>query len=349
MRKFSLSLLALAVTLPLLSCNGEQEQRAEFFVFGTMVEIVVRDTDHQTASIAFAELQQRFTAMHRDWHAWEHGELTALNLAFSEQRSMEVSPGIRYLIQRSQELEALSGGRFNAAMGAMIGLWGFHTSVFPVTDPVPSNEAIGFLLDAAPSASDIIFDGDSAFSHNRFVQLDFGAIAKGHATDLAIELLARHGIDEALVNAGGDLMAVGGTDENPWMVGVRRPGGGLIGGIEITGSEAVFTSGADQRYLLQTGRRYPHILDPFTGMPVQGVASVTVISDSGLLADAAATALMVAGRDSWLEVIQAFGLEAVMLVDDQGEVFVTPAMKERLIPESGTELQLTVVEVPSEG
>ncbi len=336
----------IVAVLPLLlcSCSGPGEQRAEYFVFGTLVEVVVRDVDQQTAALAFTELQQRFQAMHRDWHAWEPGALTRINQAFASGRKVKVPPDIRNLIRHSQELEVLSAGRFNAALGALIGLWGFHTSEFPVAGPAPGKEAIQILLDAAPSVTDIILDGDIAYSNNPFVQLDFGAIAKGHAVDLAMDILAKHGIDNALVNAGGDLRAAGGTKDQPWKVGIRQPGGGLIGGIEITGSEAVFTSGVDQRYMLQPERRYPHILDPFTGIPVQGIASVTVIAEQGLFADVACTALIVAGRNSWLDIVQAFELETVLLIDDQGELFMTPKMKARLNMAPGIKLQTTIVE-----
>ena len=328
----------------LCSCSAPTEQRAEFFVFGTLVDVVVRGVDQQTAALAFTDLQQRFQAMHRDWHAWEPGALTRINQAFASGRKVKVPPDIRKLIRHSQELEVLSAGRFNAALGALIGLWGFHTSEYPVAGPVPGTEAIQILLDAAPSATNIILDGDIAYSNNPFVQLDFGAIAKGHAVDLAMDILAKHGIDNALVNAGGDLRAAGGTKDQPWKVGIRQPGGGVIGGIEITGSEAVFTSGVDQRYMLKPERRYPHILDPFTGMPVQGIASVTVIAKQGLFADVACTALIVAGLDSWLDVVQAFELESVMLIDDRGAIFMTPKMKARLKLAPGTKLQTTIVE-----
>jgi thiamine biosynthesis lipoprotein len=89
----------------------------------------------------------------------------------------------------------------------------------------------------------------------------------------------------------------------------------------------------DQRFLEQPEQRYPHILDPLTGQPVQGVSSVTVIAGHGYFADAAATALVVAGRESWEEVAEAFELDAVLLIDDQGNLLMTPEMKNRLILE----------------
>lgn len=325
------------------ACSQHAEQRAEFFVFGTLVEVVIRDADQESTARAFSELQQRFQLMHRDWHAWEAGTLTEINTAFATGQKIEVSDDIRHLILRSQELEFLSKGNFNATLGGLIELWGFHTSIFPVTSPPPETAAIQRLLDAAPSAADIVFSGEMASSTNPLVQLDFGAIAKGYAVDIAIGILARHGITNALVNAGGDLRATGGTLNEPWKVGIRKPGGGVIGGIEIIGDEAVFTSGVDQRYLEQSELRYPHILDPHTGQAVQGVASVTVIADLGIFADAAATAMIVAGREGWQELTADMGLTEVLLIDDQGEIFMTPEMRDRLKLEPGVEPRTHVV------
>jgi thiamine biosynthesis lipoprotein len=342
--KLASRLCILLVLVLLACCKKQNEQKAQFFVFGTIVDVVTRDADEATNAAAFTELQQRFQAMHRDWHAWEPGTLMEINDAFSQGNDIAVPADIRTLIEHSQEMETLSDGRFNAAAGALIELWGFHTSEFPVSGPVPDETSITILLDTAPSANDIVFEGERAHSLNPMVQLDFGGIAKGYAVDIAIEILQQHGIENALVNAGGDLKAIGGSIEQPWGVGIGRPVGGFYGGVKIAGNEAVFTSGVDQRYLEEGENWYPHIIDPRTGQAVQGIISATVIAEKGYYADAAATALMVAGTDSWLEVVKSLELDTVMIVDDDGMIFMTPKMSERLLPKKGTDLQATIVE-----
>lgn len=335
MRKIFILWLLASLVLPGAGCAKPADQRAEFYVFGTLVEVLVRDAPADQAAVAFSDLQQRFQAMHRDWHAWEPGALTDLNQAFAQGKEASAPPEILVLIRRSQELEALTGGRFNAAMGRLISLWGFHTSEYPVTGPVPSPRAIQEILDARPSGADIRINGDRVFSTNPAVQLDFGGIAKGYAVDLALQTLADHGITAALVNAGGDLGATGGSTNRPWKVGISRPGGGVIGGIVIPDSEAVFTSGGSQRYLQESGHRYPHILDPLTGQPVEGIQSATVIADEAMLADAAATALMVAGINGWAEIAQQLGLDKFLLLDAAGNIYLTAAMEARFKPEPG--------------
>ena len=321
----------LAVCLFLLvACQRDQEQSAELFVFGTIVEIKLWGASPKEASHAFSELQKMFQGMHRDWHAWEPGLLVDINTAFAQGQTVMANPDIVEMIRYSQIIEEKTGGRFNPAIGALIRLWGFHTSDYPIIGPPPSQAQINEILDQNPSSLDIHINGLELQSENPAVQLDFGGIAKGQAVDLTIQRLRELGISNAIVNAGGDLRAMGDHGDRPWRVAVRQPGGGNIGYIEVQGDEAIFTSGNYERFREDQTERYPHIIDPSTGWPARDIASVTLICDDGLLADAAATALVVAGLNGWPEVARALDLTRVAVVDETGTVYLTPDMKQRL-------------------
>ena len=268
--------------------------------------------------------------MHRDWHAWEPGHLSNINKAFSNGQPTTANPDIVDMVRRSQLIEERTDGRFNPAIGALIRLWGFHTSDYPIEGPPPDQEHIDEILLQHPSSRDIQIDGLKLRSDNPSVQLDFGGIAKGYAVDLTIEHLRKMGISNAIVNAGGDLRAIGDHGNRPWRVAVRKPGGGNIGTIEVRGDEAIFTSGNYERFRQDQTERYPHILDPRTGWPAKDIASVTVISGEGLLADAAATALVVAGLDAWPEVARALDLDQVAVVDESGTIYLTTKMDSRI-------------------
>jgi thiamine biosynthesis lipoprotein len=328
-----------------LGCSSEPDpQSAQFLVFGTILEVSVQGTDAETASRAFAELQSDFQDMHRDWHAWEPGELTRINEAFAAGRSAAAPPDIIELVRRSQDIESRSEGCFNPAIGGLIRLWGFHTSVYPIAGPPPSQAEISDWLDRQPSSMDIEIDGAMLHSSNPSVQLDFGGIAKGYAIDLALERLRSMGIENAIVNAGGDLMTMGDHGDRSWRVAIRQPGGGIIGTLETVGEEAVFTSGVYERFRQDETERYPHILDPRTGWPVGELTSVTVVSREGILADAAATALIVAGPENWKSVARALALEQVMLVDGEGNVLVTAGMKDRVRFEAEVEPRVLLLD-----
>ena len=329
--RLALPSIAMMVLLAFLTaCHNDREYSAKLFVFGTIVEIKFWGAPEEQAGRAMADLQKMFQGMHRDWHAWEPGRLTNINKAFAEGRPAEADAGIVEMIRRSQTIEQATGGRFNPAIGGLIELWGFHTSDFPILGPPPSQAEIDQFLAHKPSTLDIHISGMQVSSQNPYVQLDFGGIAKGYATDLAIEHLRKLGIDNAIVNAGGDLQAMGTHGDRPWRVAIKKPGGGIIGAVEVHGDEALFTSGNYERFRQDKNKRYPHILDPHTGWPAQGLASATVITGLGIVADAAATALIVAGPANWTEVAKALNLNQVLIVAQSGMVYLTPEMDKRV-------------------
>jgi thiamine biosynthesis lipoprotein len=344
---FTLIPIILLCLVLLSACQRDQEQSAELYVFGTIVEIKLWGASPEEAGHAFLEVQQMFQAMHRDWHAWEPGRLVDINKAFAEGKSATADENIVEMIRRSQPLEVATGGRFNPAIGALIRLWGFHTSDFPIEGPPPSQIQINEILDHHPSSNDIHIDGLQLTSDNPAVQLDFGAIAKGYAVDLTIERLRALGIDNAIVNAGGDLRAMGTHGDRPWRVAVRKPGGGIVGSVQVQGDEAIFTSGNYERFRQDQHERYPHILNPSTGWPAKDIASVTLITDEGIQADAAATALLVAGLEGWPEVARALDLQQIAVVDENGTVYMTPEMEKRL--QFIGDVERVIVEIPAMG
>ncbi|MFC1719988.1 FAD:protein FMN transferase [Pseudomonadota bacterium] len=343
-RAVAATVIAGWLCLVLLSaCQRDEEHSAELFVFGTIVEVKLWGTSNEQANQAFSELQEMFQGMHKNWHAWEPGRLVDINHAFANGQSAEADEGIVEMIRQSQVIEKQTGGRFNPAIGALIGLWGFHTSDYPIIGPPPDQADIDAILMQHPSSQDVHIDGLMLSSDNPMVQLDFGGIAKGYAVDLAIRHLQAMGISNAIVNAGGDLRAVGSHGDRPWRVAVRQPGGGILGSVVVHGDEAVFTSGNYERFRQDNEERYPHILNPHTGWPVEDVASVTVITAEGIVADAAATALVVAGLDGWPAVARAMGLDQVLVVDESGKVYLTPEMDQRVEFSEDVEKELVIL------
>lgn len=331
----------LAALLPLLAaCTEPPAQSAEFYVFGTIVEVRLPDAGEEEAAALFGQLQQEFQRMHDEWHAWEPGELTRLNEALQAGRSEQTTREILELISLSQVMEERSGGRFNAAIGELVALWGFHTSEFPVIGPPPAPESIQAVVETRPSALDVEFASGEVQSSNPAVQFDFGGIAKGYALDLASRLIREAGLDSAIINAGGDIRTIGDNRGKPWRIAVRDPAGGVAGTIEVADDYAVFTSGNYQRYRTDESARFPHILDPRTGWPATEAASATAIAHDGATADAAATAMLVAGPYDWLTVARDMNLEAALVIDPHGRMEVTRPMMEMFTPEDGRQVTI---------
>jgi thiamine biosynthesis lipoprotein len=327
------SLFTLLLAALLLSGCSEPPRTAsnhQVYVFGTLVDITVWGAHPEQEERAVAAITRDFQRMHHEWHAWKPGPLVEINKAIAAGEPARVIPSLIPIIEQSTILSRQSEGLFDPAIGGLLNLWGFQGDGRP-NGPPPEREAIAAWVEANPRMDDLTLEGDTLRSSNPAVQLDFGAFAKGYAVDLAIERLREFGINDAIINAGGDLRAIGSKDGKPWRVGIRHPQGrGVLAALEVSGDESVFTSGNYERYREHEGVRYNHILDPRSGMPVDGVTSVTVIHDNGAVADAAATALVVAGPDEWHRIARQMGIKYVMLVDDKGVVYMNPRMQQRV-------------------
>lgn len=328
----SRALLVAGVLAMLGACQSEPEpvRTEQLLTMGTIVEIGLWGVPEAQAQRAFTRARADFEFMHEAWHPWKPGPLGRTNQLLAATAWFSANPSVLPLIDPATELYERSGGLFNPAIGKLVALWGFHQDERPAGPP-PSAEAIAALLAAGPGMDDIEREGIRMRSTNAAVQLDMGAFAKGVAVDRVIAGLREMGVENAIVNAGGDLRAIGRPGDRPWRIGVRHPRGeGMLAALELSGDESVFTSGDYERYFDYEGTRYHHILDPRTGYPARGTASVTVIHRDAATADAAATALFVAGPEQWHERARAMGLRYVMLVDAEGTVHLSPAMARRV-------------------
>jgi thiamine biosynthesis lipoprotein len=311
------------------------EHRASSYVFGTVVQITVVDSDATLARKAVGRVFREFDRMHRDLHAWKDGELVALNQAIaSGKENIRTTKEIAALIRETQRLAARSDGLFNPAIGRLVGLWSFHRD--KPGGPLPDPEEIARIVRADPRMSDLSVQGDGVTSRNPAVQLDFGGYAKGYALDRAADLLRESGIEDALVNIGGNIMVLGDHAGRPWRVAVDSPRGrGFLATLELRDGEAIGTSGDYRRYYEIDGKRYAHIIDPRTGYPVSGVQSVTVLvpaqAGAGALSDAASKPIFIEGLRGWRNAALRMGISHAMLVDSEGIVHLTPELKARLL------------------
>ncbi len=320
----------LLITAMLAGCDRPRTYENQFLAFGTLVEITIHGAERELAEMAFEVARRDFAHMHAAWHAWQPSALTRVNTAIAAGESIDVDADVLPLIERAKSLSRRSRGLFNPAIGRLVELWGFHTDDYTGRRP-PSDARIRALIDQNPSMDDLTLEGSQLSSTNPNVQLDFGAYAKGYGIGLVAEHLRAMGIENLIVNAGGDLRAIGAHGDRPWRIGIRHPREqGVFASVETDGDESVFTSGDYERYFEFKDTRYHHILDPRSGYPARHTTSVTVIHTNPGVADAAATALFVAGPSHWPAVAQAMGVRDVMLIDDQGRAHLTASMAARV-------------------
>lgn len=289
------------------------------------------------AQQAMADVQQEFQRLHDKLHAWQPSELNALNMAFATGKSMIISAELAGMIRDATQISQQSKGLFNPSIGSLIKLWGFHRDEFsPV---LPDQEQLILTVKAKPQMSDITLtpttDGRfRASSRNFMVQLDLGGYAKGYALDRAAEILRKRGIRNALINIGGNVMALGKHGHRAWRVGIQHPrASGALATIALEDGEAIGTSGDYQRYFTLNNVRYCHLIDPRTARPAQGVQAVTILTrgkHAGVLSDAASKPLFISGVQGWRTTATQMNLTEAMLVDAQGQVHLTKAFDKRL-------------------
>ncbi|MCX7033949.1 MAG: FAD:protein FMN transferase [Arenimonas sp.] len=324
--------MAACVLAALAACSrGPAPVTEEIHVFGSTTQIEIRGAEPAKARAAIAELSALLTRREGEWHAWMPSDVTRINAAFAAGQSAPAPASVIDLVERSKPLSEASDGLFDPAVGGLVAAWGFHTSTYPVLTPAPTEETLEQWRAQRPGIADVQVRGDRMQSSNPRVQLDFGAIAEGAAAESAMALLARHGIEHALVSLGGDVMALGDGDGQPWQVALRDPFGGVLGGVALQDGEALFSTGNYSKFRdSPSGARWSHILDPRTGHPARGAAAVVVLHTDPLRADTGATALFVAGPAGFERLARRMGLACALMVTEENEMLVTAAMASRL-------------------
>ena len=227
------------------------------------------------------------------------------------------------------DLSEASGGAMDPTMGKVIRLWDIDGE----NPHVPAEDDLKSLL-ADVGYDKVILNGNDV-TMPEGVTLDLGAAGKGIGCDAAKKILDAHKeVSGMILNLGGSsVMSYGSKpDGSAWQVAVTDPRdteGDYLGVVTLNGTEFLSTSGDYEKYFIEDGIRYHHILDPSTGYPARsGLTSVTVVCDDGLNADGLSTACFVLGKDKAEELLKKYNADE-LFVDDSGHVWLTEGMKER--------------------
>lgn len=308
--------------------------KARAYVFGTVAEITIYSEHSRCAQTFAAAVLDDFDRLHWLLHAWKDSALSNLNRAIAAgDRDIPVKPELARLIRDATEFSKRSRGLFNPAIGKLVRQWNFHASQFVPAAPDPRD--VRRVLDADPKMTDVMLNGCTVNCANRHVQLDFGGYAKGYALDRAVRFLRLKELTGALVNIGGNLMALGSKGEQQWRVGIQHPRNpGPIARLPLYDGEAISTSGDYERYFMLNGKRHCHLIDPRTGRPASGSQSATVVIPrgkcSGTLSDASSGPLFIQGADGWRELAGQLGITSAMLIDERGDSHLTDEMRGRI-------------------
>lgn len=293
------------------------------------MDTVVMETLYTTGENKNTSVGETLREVEQTFLSWtnENSQISRLNRAGGA--STEVSSELFGYLETILQLANDSKGAFDPTLGEVIRLW----DIGGENPQVPGQEELQMLLQRS-GYEKIQLDEKNVTLASRCT-LDLGAVGKGIGCDvIAEELRKQEEITGMILNLGGSsVMAYGQKpDQSQWKVALTDPRdveGGYLGSIALEGGEFLATSGDYEKYFMKDGIRYHHILDPLTGYPVwNGLTSVTVVCDSGLLADGLSTACFVLGRENSLELLEKYHADGIF-VDEEYNIYLTAGMKER--------------------
>ena len=280
--------LILILCLLLCGCAGGKPAEKTVYAMDTVMDIRLwgeaADAAAENIETLLHTLEKTYDATDPE-SALSRGALTAKEKA---------------LLVQAQALCRRTNGAFDPQLKGVMELWGFYDKNYTVPTP------------------DALANAEKGW--------DLGGITKGYAGDLAVQRLKHMEISHGILSLGGNVQTYGEKpDGTPWQVGIQNPeGGDPVGILSVEGIVAVVTSGSYQRYFEEGGQVYHHIIDPATCQPARsGLTSVTVVSESGVTADALSTALFVMGLEKGAEFWrQSTDFEAVF-VTTEGKIYAT--------------------------
>ena len=336
----ALALVWVAAMLVLLAgCEKQPEaQRFRGPIFGTGYHVTLytdsRDFDREATDAGIRAELERVDALMSTYR--DDSELSRLNRA-PLGVPLFVSPATGQVLRESLRVARLSEGAFDVTVGPAVNLWGFGPQERP--DTVPDDEALAAALARIDFRALHLDNGQ--LTKSKPVTIDLSGIAKGYATDQVADYLQARGIEDYLVEVGGEIRTHGEKpDGSPWRVAVEKPISieRSVQRVIDLGNAAVATSGDYRNYFEVDGVRYSHTIDPRTGRPIDNrVASVTVIAKRCATADALATAFTVMGANAGLEMAERENTAVYFIVrtDEGFETLMSPAFEPYL--ENSTE------------
>lgn len=310
-----LVILALALAFVASGCTRQATLTSSRIQMGTFVTITATGppgTLKEATGAAFERIEELEALLSAHTQT---SELAAVCAAAGGE-PVRVSPDVVNALLLALDVAADSGGALDPTCRPLVEAWGFLEGTPHIPSLAALEEALsrvgwqGVEVDAASSTVRLARAGMS---------LDLGAVAKGYIADAAAAVLRERGATGGIVEAGGDIACFGRREDGErWVLGLENPRGeGLLARIRVTDA-GVATSGDYRRFFEAEGRRYSHIIDPRTGWPARGLASVTVIAETAAEADALATAAFVLGEEEGARLLERRGAGGIFIPDGPG-------------------------------
>lgn len=313
-KKIFLLYVLACILWPLDSQSAWLKQQQD--IMGTQIVVNIwyqnKNSANSCSQKVFAEMK-RIDALMSPYRSGS--ELAKVNQLASKQ-PVGISKELFRLIKQSIDVSEKSEGAFDITFASVGYLYDYRNR------QKPSDQFIANKLAAINFRNIKLNENDYSISFTRQgVRIDLGGIAKGYAVDNAIEILKQCGVQHGLVSAGGDSRILGDRNGRPWVMGVRHPRNKneVVLKLPLTNA-AISTSGDYERFFIEDGHRYHHIIKPQTGKPVTETWSATVIGDQAWLTDALSTTLFVLGVKPALKLIDQYENMEAIIIDAKGKM-----------------------------
>ncbi|HTU17769.1 MAG TPA: FAD:protein FMN transferase [Gemmataceae bacterium] len=292
---------------------------------GTRFRIIVYAPDQDTARKAAKDAFARIASLNAIMSDYDKTSELMRLCARAGGPPIQVSADLFFVLSRAQEVSRQSGGAFDVTVGPIVKLWRRSRKLHKLPDPEKLAEARALVgwrnvrLDTDKRTVQLLKPG---------MQLDLGGIAKGYAADEALAVLKKHGLDRALVAAGGDIAVSGPPpDAEGWKIAIAMLPGEKDPGRLVLHHAAVSTSGDAEQFVEIDGKRYSHIVDPRTGIGLLGRMSATVVARKGIEADSLTKVIAVLGPEKGIKIIEANEGVSARMVRKKGDAFETMVSK----------------------
>lgn len=320
MKKLLCAAVALiTLVASLSSCSGNLAKYSVTYtdVFDTVTVITAYAKSEAAFNKAANAAHDELIRLHRLYDIYNEYDgiknLATLNRLCGISKQ-ELDPDIEYLIKTGLEYATLTGGKLNIAAGALTGLW--HDSIADGA-ALPTDEALNEAKEHI-SYKAVKLESSTLFFEDSKIKFDVGAIAKGYAAGVAAKALEENGINDYLVNAGGNVVSKGKKPDGEWKIGIQDPAKdtGEYRFRMAVSDKCVVTSGSYERFFTYNGKTYSHIIDTDTLYPADRYVSVTVLCDDSLDGDALSTALFCMSVNDGKALLKAKGAEALWIYSD---------------------------------
>jgi thiamine biosynthesis lipoprotein len=298
---------------------------------GSDLRLTAWTRDEPAARAAFDAVFAEFERLEALMSVWRPGSDVLRINAAAGRNAVAVHADVREILRIAKQVSDWTGGTFDVTFGALTDVWKFDHDQ---DGTIPSDDAIRARLPLIDYRQiDIDDRAGTVFLKREGMRVHLGGIGKGYAVGRAAAVLRRAGLRDFMIQAGGDLYVGGTKDGQPWRLGIADPradDGHTFATIELADS-TFSTSGDYARFFIKDGVRYHHILDPRTGQPARLCRSVTIASDSPVIADAVAKGVFILGPEQGMALVERLpNLEAVIVSADN-QVLVSSGLKDKFV------------------